>query len=221
MSDESLRDLIQDTPEADPALLKEAQGVVDSLTKTIKIFQTYPRENTISITSVDNLTRSFCDYLDKHGSLEIFVNRHELLFQNAVVYSEKDPRRSLALKLDRDGVRRVLFYKGIARPEVVSLLETLTAPVNEESLDDDVVTLLWEKQLQHIKVFVLDDLVAGDQGRFDQNLLSGANVDLSAAPKGGSSMGAASAAPTQIKAEGMSGGQGDQHAVCEAVKHKI
>ncbi len=221
MSEESLRDLIQDTPEEDPALLAEAQGVVDSLTKTVKTFNTYPRENTISITAIDNLARSFSDYLDKHGSLEIFVNRHELLFRNTPVYSEKDPRRSLALKLDRDGIRRVLFYKGMARPEVVSLLETLTAHVNEESLDDDVVTLLWEKHLEHVKVFVLDDLGGGDAGRFDQNMLGGATLDLGDAPESGSSMSAKPLAAPKLKAEGMSGGQGDQQAVCDSVKRKI
>ncbi len=164
-----------ETPSVDPRLLAEAKEAVDFLTKTAKVFRTYPRENNISISAIDNLHRSFSAYLEKHESLELFVNQHELLFEGVTVYSETDPRRSFALKLDRDGVRRIMFYKDIQRSEIVGLLDSLTAEVGDESLEDDIVTLLWEKQLAHVKVFVLDDFATGESG-FDPGLVGGGDM---------------------------------------------
>ncbi|KPJ55018.1 MAG: hypothetical protein AMS16_04415 [Planctomycetes bacterium DG_58] len=153
----------------DQALLGEVQHVVDELTKTLKIFYTYPRENTISIKAVDALVKTFGTYLRRHMTLELFVDRHELQWRGVPVYSELDHRKSIAVKLDRDGVRRLVFLEDINREEVVGLLEALTTEIDEESLEDDLVTVLWERQFAHVKVYVLDDFTA-EEG-FDEDLL--------------------------------------------------
>ncbi|HUW56014.1 MAG TPA: hypothetical protein VMZ92_05220, partial [Planctomycetota bacterium] len=156
----------------DEALLAEVQHVVQELTKTLKIFRTYPRENTISVNAIDKLVQTFAEFLGKHEILELFVDRHELQWRDVVVYSEPDQRKSFALKLDRDGVRRMVFQQGIDRNEVVGLLEAFTTDIDEESLEDDLVTVLWDKQLSHVKVYVLDNMATEEV--FDEDLVDAA-----------------------------------------------
>ena len=209
--------------EVDEALLAEVQHVVHELTKTLKIFRTYPKENTISINAIDELLQTFSEYLGEHQILELFVDRHELQWRGVVVYSEPDQRRSFALKLDRDGVRRMVFQEGITGEEVLGLLEALTTDTDEESLEDDLVTVLWDKQLSHVKVYVLDDL--SDDEQFNPDLVDAAESDTAAegaAAIEGSSMGSTPGpAPGPAAPEDGSLDPAPQTALCTGTKAKI
>jgi len=61
----------------------------------------------------------------------------------------------------------VVFLPGIERPEVLNLLDVLTTELDETSIEDDVVTLMWQKQFTHVKTFVLDEL--SENERFDES----------------------------------------------------
>ncbi len=211
---------IDDAAEVDPAILAEVQEVVSGLVKTAKIFRTYPRDNSISITAIDNLVQTFSDYLTRREELELFVQRHELLFQGAVVYSDADARKSFAMKLDRDGVRRVVFFQGIERTEVVGLLEVLTTEVGDDSLEDDVVTLLWDKQLQHVKVFVLDDLASGEGG-YDPGLMGAGELKGTDAPPPAAESGNTTTVPSPTGMDALRAELTGQVAVCEMAKSKV
>jgi HEAT repeat protein len=188
------------------------------LAKTLKIFRTYPRENAASVHAVDELTRVFCEHLLKHQSLELFVERSELQWQGVPVYSEPDPRKSVALKLDRNGVRRIEFHDGITRAEMVSLLEALTTEVDEESLEDDIVTLLWEKQLSHVKVYVLDEMSTGQEA-FDDNMVSA--DEPQGAPREGSSEGSTSKSTSGASWDGSPSTGVILPTLCAATKAKL
>jgi len=218
----SPKDLTPSSPREDiqvvQALLAEVQEVVHSLTKTLKIFRTYPRDNSTSISAVDELTRTLCTYLGRRQKLELFVERHELQWQGVPVYSERDQRKSFALKLDLNGVRRLVFYNGLGRLEVTGLLEALTAELDEQSLEDDLVTLLWEKQLSHIKVYVLDEMSGGHDG-FDASLLP--SDDLEGAPEDGVSEGSSQKSSPAPSSDGTRGGEPLLPTICAATKAKL
>ena len=196
------------------------QEVVQELDKTIKIFRTYPKTNTISINAIDKLVGVFSEFLSDRQSLELFVERHEIQWQGIAVYSETDQRRSLAIKLDRDGVRRLVFLPGIDREEVLGLLEALTTEIDEESLEDDLVTLLWDKQLQHVKVYVLDDM-SSDDDAFQQELVD-ADAIPDGAPEDGASAGSTSSpSPSLAVVAEAFGSPEAQLALCAAAKAKL
>jgi hypothetical protein len=202
----------------DEALLAEVREVVHTLAKTLKIFRTYPRENAASVHAVDELTRVFAEHLSRHQSLELFVERTELQWQGVPVYSESEQRKSLALKLDRNGVRRVEFHDGITRDEVVSLLEAITTEVDEGSLEDDLVTLLWEKQLSHVKVYVLDEMSTGEDA-FDESLVSA--DEPTGAPREGASEGSPSRSTSGASWDGTPGEGVVLPTLCAATKAKL
>lgn len=214
-----LKALRDDDIEVDEELLAKVQKAIHTLAKTLKIFRTYPRENTISINAIDELTNAFTKFLDRNESLELFVDRHELQWCGIPVYSETDQRTSFALRLDRDGVRRLVFHAGIEQKEVVGLLEALTTEIDEGSLEDDMVSLLREKQLSHVKVYVLDDLSSGEAG-FDEGLVAAS--DSGDAPTHGTSRGSSSSSsPGPALAEDADDGGATQTALCSATKAKL
>ncbi|GEM_PF-2678126 len=145
--------------------------------RTIKILRTYPRDNSISISAVDRLTEMFQKHLEERGELEVFVDRHRLICGTETVHEDENIRRSIPLKLDRAGVRRLVFLPGIERKELLDLLDVLLAEIDEKSLQDDMATLMWEKQFTHIKIYVLDELTEDEQ--FDEGKLDKAVPGLS------------------------------------------
>jgi len=205
-------------PEVDLARLAEVQEVVNSLTKTLKIFRTYPRDNTININAIDELTGRFEEYLGNHGNLELFVDRHELQWSGVPVYSQSDQRSSFALRLDRDGVRRIVFTRGINREQIVGFLEAMTTEIDEESLEDDLVTILWDKQLSHVKVYVLDEALG--EGGYDPE-----NVDTSgvpeSAPQDGASAGSTSTPSPALAVDDGTSDASVQATICAGTKAKI
>ncbi len=148
---------------AEPEQIEAVTDLLTELARTAKIFRTYPRDNAMSISAVDKLTGKFTECLSTLGEVELFVERDQLIFRSETVYEDDNARRSIAIKLDRAGVRRMLFSSGILPEELVDLLEVLTTEIDDDSLEDDVVTLMWDKQFTHVKAFVLDDLTPDEQ----------------------------------------------------------
>lgn len=149
---------LQGSPKADPERVRAVRELFFELTKAARIFRTYPRDNAMSIRAVDNLAEGFTDRLEKLGETELFVDRTQLTYFGETVYDDEDSRRSIAVRLDRDGVRRLLLSPGITRQEVVDLLTVMTVELEEDSLENDIVTLMWDKEFSHVKVFVLEEM---------------------------------------------------------------
>jgi len=151
----------EDTMDAAAAELESVRGLMQLMRNASKVFQCYPPNNRLYLDLANQLEEQFTTHLEDYGDLVISVSQHECLFDEEVVYSERDPFRSLALRLYRDGVRRVRFLPGLEREEIVDFVKILARPMSTDSLDDDVVTLLWEQDFSHVKYAVLAE-VAGD-----------------------------------------------------------
>jgi hypothetical protein len=67
---------------------------------------------------------------------------------------EKTPR--YLFRLFCDGVRELTFLPGVERSEIVDLVAVLNMEAQGE--DEDLVTLLWKKQMRHIQYFAADTL---------------------------------------------------------------
>ena len=171
---------LQTGESADPKQVEAVTNLLAELTKTVKIFRTYPCDNSMSIAAVDKLTGSLTSYFETSAELELFVGRDQLLFNSETVYEDNNPRRSMAVKLDRDGVRRLVLSPGITREEIVDFLDVLTTELDEDSLADDIVTLMWDKQFTHLKIFVLDE--STDEERYDASKVNASYLTVAMNP---------------------------------------
>ena len=127
------------------------------------IFRTYPRTNQIYLKSVQNLSQKFAEYFEQDEELLLSVEQYDILFNDQKVYSETNPSRSMALKLYRDGVRRLRFLRGLKDSEIVNFVEILSMQFNSDNLEDDIVTVLWEKDFSHIKYTIIEETFADQE----------------------------------------------------------
>lgn len=127
------------------------------LEKAIKISHTYHFRHPIYQKFMDLLQWSFeaCHaYIDP---ITLQIGQFEILFKDQVVYQNSNQSTSLAFKLFKDGVTYLSFYKGLTQEEIIKFVDILARDFRAENEeDDDLITLLWEKDFEHIVYQVVE-----------------------------------------------------------------
>jgi hypothetical protein len=147
------------------ALETGVRDIVTLLSKAAKNYQVYLPNNRIFLNSLAEAHQALAHYLDENEVLTLVVKEFELLFDKNPVYSNQEKHQSLAFRMYRDGVRLISFHAGISEDELVAFFEALTRCLDCENLEEDFVTLLWEKDLQCITYYEVNDYDAEYQGR--------------------------------------------------------
>ena len=145
-----------------PPELQKAKDVIGALTKAIKTSKLYPESNPIYQKFIEELKGKLNSYMDEHGSLKLRLTQFKLIYKDVEVYDNPDKLENIALKLFTDGVREITFHEGMEDIEILNFLDVLNANIDPEKTDDDMVTLMWEKNFQHITYFVIEESGEGD-----------------------------------------------------------
>src|SRR5438045_7120179 len=105
---------------------RAANAALRAFSKAARSFTLYDPQNE----AVRRFLREYKDgvaaYLTTHGALDLEVRQFELALKGEVVHSEKDREKSLAYRLYRDGIRRLVIQPGATWEEQLKLLEILS-----------------------------------------------------------------------------------------------
>ena len=145
-----------------PPELQKAKDVIGALTKAIKTSKLYPESNPIYQKFIEELSEKLNSYMEEHGNLKLRLTQFKLIYKDTEIYDNPDKLENIALKLFTDGVREITFHEGMEDIEILNFLDVLNANIDPEKTDDDMVTLLWEKNFQHITYFVIEETGEGD-----------------------------------------------------------
>jgi hypothetical protein len=134
-----------------------AKDVVMVLVKTIKATKMYLPNNPIYQKFREELKEKLDVYFMDEEYLSLVVNQLELTFLDQQVYQNPDKDDNIALMFFKDGVREFCFHKGITPGEIDGFIDILKFDYKGRDLDDDLVTLLWEKDFQYVTYTVTDE----------------------------------------------------------------
>lgn len=144
--------------ETDEELLL-ARDLTSAFIKAIKAFRFYPPDNPTLKGFRDQLLKKFQFFLNKYQSFVIQVGEYDLSFKSRILYENKDVKSSLAFSLYKDGLREIRFMKGLEEWEVQGVIDILKHSENINQLEDDIVTLMWEKDFVHISYLATDEFL--------------------------------------------------------------
>ena len=136
-----------------------AGEIFKSITKTLKTFKAYLPNNPIYQKFAAELLQKFNSYFEIHDLLPLTVEQFSLLLNGKEVFHNEDRTDNIALMLFVDGIREICFYKGITLKELISFVDIFKAVSEGHNLEDDVVTLLWEKNIEHISYSVSEGFI--------------------------------------------------------------
>ena len=144
--------------ETDEELLL-ARDLTSAFIKAIKAFRFYPPDNPTLKGFRDQLLKKFQFFLNKYQSFVIQVGEYNLSFKSRILYENKDVKSSLAFSLYKDGLREIRFMKGLEEWEVQGVIDILKHSENINQLEDDIVTMMWEKDFVHISYLATDEFL--------------------------------------------------------------
>jgi hypothetical protein len=141
--------------------VKSTKALIQTFLQTVKGYRLYEANHPLLSKFLDRLKNDFDSYFHEFDSFSLQVGEYQLFFRGKVVYDSQDVKESLAFVFYKDGIREVRFLKGLAFREIVDFLNILRKSDHVNRLEDDLVTLLWERDFSHIGVTTVDDSVEG------------------------------------------------------------
>ncbi len=144
--------------ETDEELLL-ARDLTGFFLKTFKAIRFYPPDNPTIKGFRDQLTKKFQHFLNKYPSFFLQIGEFSLSFKDRILYENRDPKSSLAFLLYKDGLRELRFVKGLEEWEVHGLMEVIRGSEQINEMEDDLVTLIWERDFVHISHLATDEFL--------------------------------------------------------------
>ncbi|UCB52353.1 MAG: HEAT repeat domain-containing protein [Candidatus Zixiibacteriota bacterium] len=146
----------------DAVELDSVKKLIQLLSNSLKSVLIYPSNNPLPKEFRTKLYKGLSEFLDAHDELNLEIGPHQLLYGGKAVYQDGEKEGGMAYILHKDGVRELTFLKGLEFEEIEDLLEVMHTCFKSPDSEEDLVTLLWEKDLNHVKHLVVDDLLDVD-----------------------------------------------------------
>ncbi|MCX8118885.1 MAG: HEAT repeat domain-containing protein [Desulfobacterota bacterium] len=139
--------------------VKATRALLQTFLQTVKAFRLYEADHPILNKFLERLKRDFDHYFEEFDSFPLLVGEYRLFYRGRVVYENQDIKESLAFFFYRDGIREIKFIRGLELREIVDFLQVVRKGESVNRMEDDLVTLLWEKDFAHITFGVVDEFI--------------------------------------------------------------
>lgn len=139
----------------------EVRELFVTLAKALRAHQLYDENNPVYQRFVSGLRNAFRDLWNSVDVLQLLVEEDRLTWVGESVYESDNRTDSLAFLFHKDGVRGISFHPGIEDGEVDRFLSALQRAKNVRTEGDDLLTILWDEDLQFFKHSYVDLLAEG------------------------------------------------------------
>lgn len=138
----------------------QVEDLMQALAKAQRAHQLYLPNNPVYQQAIERLREAFRRIWEATDDLFLDVSETELRWEGNPVYSVPSKSESVAWVLFKDGVRSLTFLPGVEQDEIVGFLDVIHRARTLQAEDnDDLLTLLWEKDFQRIQ-YQFQDLTA-------------------------------------------------------------
>jgi HEAT repeat protein len=134
--------------------IKEAKDLLQCIIKAKKTLRMYPDNNPVYVKTLDESYLKFKNFLDYKEAFTFKIRQNSILYDAEQIYSSAEKEDNLALFFFKDGLRELTFKKGLSHEELEEFLKITALDFDREVMDEDIVTLLWEKDFQNIHYIV-------------------------------------------------------------------
>lgn len=131
------------------------------LGKAFRAFQLYDENNPVRQRFVESLRQAFLGLWTEVDRLVLTVDEERIVLAGQEVYRGETRGDSLAFLFFKDGVREITFLPGVEGEELDRFLGVLQRARKLLPEGDDLLTVLWEEDLQYFQYQYVDFLAEG------------------------------------------------------------
>ncbi len=125
----------------------------------MKVYRLYEPNHPMLTKYLDRLQKDFDHYFNEFDSFILQVGEHKIFYRGKLVYESQDVKESLAFLFFKDGIQEIQFFKGLEFREAVDFLNVVRKADSINRMEDDLVTLIWEKDFTHIAITTVDEFL--------------------------------------------------------------
>ena len=140
-------------PPFPPALVEELLKV---LGKAMRAHQLYLPNNPVYQRAIDNLRRAFLPVWAHVDEIALAITESDFRWEGRSVMRETSKSESVPWIFFKDGIRELRLLKGFEEQEVVGLLDILKRVKKASPEEDDLLTLIWEKDFTFLRYRFID-----------------------------------------------------------------
>jgi HEAT repeat protein len=144
--------------ETDEELLL-ARDVTSAFVKAVKAARFYPADNPTVKGFRDQFIKKTQFFVNKYQHYILQIGEYEFSYKGKVLYENRDVKSSLAFLMYKDGLRELRLIKGIEEWEAQGFVDLIKRSEYINQLEDDLVTLIWEKDFVHISYMATDEFL--------------------------------------------------------------
>jgi HEAT repeat protein len=147
----------------DPSTLpvEEVRSLFVVLGKALRAHQLYDENNPVYQRFVAQLTEALRELWGEMDRLSISVEESKFFWMGESVYESDSKVDSLAFLLYKDGIREFTLHEGLELEELNLFLKVLNQARDLRPEGDDLLTILWEKDLKYFTYSYIDVLAEG------------------------------------------------------------
>jgi hypothetical protein len=132
-----------------------------TLGKALRAYQLYDENNPVRQRFLQSLRQAFLDLWTDAERLTVLVEEDRILQGGEEVYRSEDRNDSLAFLFYKDGIREITFLPGLETEELERFLSVLQKARRLTPEGDDLLTVLWDQELQYFQYQYVDLLAEG------------------------------------------------------------
>ncbi len=140
----------------------QVSELIQAIVKALRAFQMYLPNNPIYQRAIQNVRNALGPIWAVTDELVLHVAETDLTWEEQSVYHQINKSESVAWSLFKDGMRELTIHKGAEAEELPRLLATINqARFLPADAGDDLLTLLWALEFEHIKYRFIDFFAEG------------------------------------------------------------
>jgi hypothetical protein len=132
-----------------------------TLGKALRAVQLYDENNPVYQRFVQSLREALRDLFNDLDRLVVTVEEERFTVLAEEVYRAENRAESLAFLFFKDGIREITMLPGLEQEELTKFLRVVQRARKSRGEGDDLLTILWEADLQRFKYQYVDVLAEG------------------------------------------------------------
>ncbi len=141
--------------------VKKVHDLFVTLGKAFRAYQLYDENNPVRRRFLESLRQAFQVVWTELDRLTLLVEEDRILLSGEEIYRAETRADSLAFLFYKDGVREITFMPGLEEVELERFLGVLQRARKLLPEGDDLLTVLWEEDLEYFQYQYVDFLAEG------------------------------------------------------------
>ncbi|MCC6442124.1 MAG: hypothetical protein IT210_01570 [Armatimonadetes bacterium] len=154
-----------------PQSLAAVREVFSALALSIRMRSLYPAEHSLCVSSSERFVAAFRRATEEAKEIDFSVESNGFRVGDDIVFPRSADPSCPVVALYREGVRRVRIFATATPEELLLFLSLLSKEIPPDSLEDDLVILLWEADFSSITYYLATD--AASESQRDKPLADG------------------------------------------------